>query len=51
MKEKKSTFDYIKSIRNTWVINPRTRVQENTLKNKKKRRQSEKKLIEEGLEQ
>jgi hypothetical protein len=51
MKKKKSTFDYIKGIRNSWVINPRTRVQENEIKNKKKRRQEEKKLIKEGLDQ
>jgi hypothetical protein len=51
MRKKKSTFDYIKGIRNSWVINPRTRVQENEIKNKKKRRQEEKKLIKEGLDQ
>lgn len=45
----KSTFDYIREIRNNWTINPRTRVQENELKNKKKRRQEEKKVIKEGL--
>ena len=44
MKKKKSTIDLLKEIRNSWVINPRTRVQENDLKNKKKRRQEEKKL-------
>lgn len=46
----KSTFDYIKHIRNSWVINPGTRVQENELKDKKKRRQLEKKLIKDGYE-
>lgn len=50
MIRKKSTFDYIKEIRGSWVINPRTRVQENNLKNKKKRRQEEKKLIKDGFE-
>ncbi len=50
MKKVKSTFDYIKEIRNIWVINLRTRVQENKIKNKKKRRQEEKKLIKDGFE-
>ena len=45
MKSKKSLLDHIKSIRGSWTINPRTRVQENELKNKKKRRQDEKRLI------
>ena len=45
MKRIKSTFDYIKEIRGVWSINPRTRVQENRIKNKKKRRQEVKKLI------
>ena len=49
MIKKKSTFDYIKEIRKSWTINPRTRVQENELKNKKKRRQEEKKQIKDGL--
>ncbi|MDP4182843.1 MAG: hypothetical protein Q8942_17375 [Bacillota bacterium] len=48
MNKKKSVFDYIKEIRGSWVINPRTRVKENDLKNKKKRRQKEKKLIKDG---
>ncbi len=43
--KKKSTIDYMKEIRGSWVINPRTRVQENSLKNKKKRRQEEKKFV------
>lgn len=46
--EKKSTFEYIKKLRGSWVINPRTRIQENEKRNKKKRRQEEKKLIKEG---
>jgi len=50
MIKKKSTFDYIKGIRGGWMINPRTRVQENDMKNKKKRRQGEKKLIKDGAE-
>ena len=50
MIKKKSTFDYIKGIRCGWVINPRTRVQDNEMKNKKKRRHEEKKLIKDGSE-
>ena len=50
MKKTKSTFDYMKEIRSYWVINPRTRVKEKDIKNKKKRRQAEKKLIKEGFE-
>ena len=45
MIKKKTTFDYAKSIRKVWAINPRTRVKDNDMKNKKKRRQNEKKLI------
>lgn len=48
MIKKKSTFDYIKEFRSNWLINPRTRIQENNLKNKKKRRQEEKKIIKDG---
>ncbi len=51
MMKSKSTFDYIKQFRGGWVINPRTRVQENEMKNKKKRRQDDKKLIKDGFEQ
>jgi hypothetical protein len=50
MTKTKSTFDYLKQIRSSWVINPRTRVQENEIKNKKKRRQKEKNLIKDGFE-
>ena len=50
MIKKKSTFDYIKEIRGRWVINPQTRIQENEMKDKKKRRQEEKKLIKDGSE-
>jgi uncharacterized GH25 family protein len=50
MTKMKGTFDYIKEIRGGWVINPRTRVQENEMKNKKKRSQEEKKLIKDGFE-
>lgn len=45
MPKKKNTFDYMREIRGSWTINPRTRVQENSLKNKKKRRQEEKKFV------
>lgn len=50
MIKRKSTLDYIKGTRRAWVINPRTRVQENDLKNKKKRRQEEKRLIKDEFE-
>lgn len=50
MNKKISTYDYMKQVRNTWVINPRTRVQENKKKNIKKLRQAEKKLTKDGLE-
>ena len=43
-KKKKTTLDLMKTIRNEWNINPRTRVQENELRNKKKRRQDEKRM-------
>lgn len=45
-KKNKTTFDFIKQVRNSWDINPRTRVQENDMKDKKKRRQEEKKLVQ-----
>lgn len=50
MIKRKDIFDYIREIRSGWVINPRTRVQENEMKNKKKRRQEEKKIIKDGFE-
>ena len=50
MTKMKGTFEYIKGIRGGWVINPRTRVQENEMKSKKKRRQEDKKLIKDGFE-
>ncbi|HOJ11159.1 MAG TPA: hypothetical protein PK733_11270 [Clostridiales bacterium] len=50
MTKMKGTFEYIKEIRGGWAINPRTRVQENEMKNKKKRRQKDKKLIKDGFE-
>lgn len=50
MAKKKTTIDFIKGIRNSWVINPRTRVKENELLNKKKRRQEEKKILKDGFE-
>ena len=43
MRKMKSTFDYIKVIHISCVLNPRTKVQENEMKNKKRRRQEEKK--------
>jgi hypothetical protein len=48
--KKKSTVDFIKAIRGSWVINPKTRVQENEMRNKKKRRQEEKKILKDGFE-
>lgn len=48
MNKKKSIVDLYREIRGSWVINPRTRIQENSLKDKKKRRQEEKKLIKDG---
>ncbi len=51
MSKNRSTYDYLKQIRSEWVINPRTRVQENEIKSKKKRRQESKKLIKEGSDQ
>lgn len=48
--KKKSVYDYIREIRGSWVINPRTRVQENEMKNKKIRRQEEKKIIKDGYD-
>lgn len=50
MIKKKNSFDYIREIRCRWVINPRTRVQENSIKDKKRRRQEEKKFIKDGFE-
>lgn len=38
-------LDIMKQVRNSWNINPRTRVQENELKNKKKLRQEAKRII------
>lgn len=49
MRKQKTPLELIKSIRNEWRINPRTRVQENELKNKKKRRQNERKLVHEAM--
>lgn len=47
-KKKKTMIDIMKQVRNSWNINPRTRVQENELKNKKKRREDERKLAQKG---
>jgi hypothetical protein len=49
MIKKKSAYSYTKLIRGVWAINPRTRVQENNAKNKKKRRQDEKKMIKDDI--
>jgi hypothetical protein len=49
MKKKKTMYDLMKEIRRSWNINPATRVRENEMKNKKKRRQQEKKLIRDEL--
>lgn len=49
MTEKKKTMiDIMKQMRSSWQINPRTRVKENELKNKKKRREDDKKLVQKG---
>lgn len=45
-KKKKTMIDIMKQVRNSWHINPRTRVQENELKNKKKRREDERKIVQ-----
>jgi len=50
MTKKKNMLDLMKEIRRSWVINPKTRVQENELKNKKKRRQEDKKVVKEKEE-
>ena len=41
----KSFADLVNSIRKFWDINPRTRVQDNKKKNKKKQRQEGKKVV------
>jgi len=43
----KTFYDLLKEKRHQWVINPKTRVQENQKKNKKKRRQKDKREIRE----
>ena len=48
-KRKKTIVDLLKSIRGTWNINPKTRVQDNQKKNKKKIRQESKKQIKNEL--
>jgi hypothetical protein len=45
VKKKKSMTDLMLQIRNTWKINPRTRIKEDEQKNKKKRREADKKLV------
>jgi hypothetical protein len=44
VKKQNRMIELMKQVRNSWQMNPRTRVQENEIKNKKKRRQEEKKL-------
>ena len=51
MNKHKSYYDYIKQLPGSWVINPRTRVKGNDMRNKKKRRQEEKKMIKDSFEQ
>jgi hypothetical protein len=41
----KKTYEIYQSLRNTWIMNPVTRIKENEKKNKKKERQSSKKNI------
>lgn len=43
--KRKSILEIMKQVRGNWTINPRTRVQDNKLKDKKKRRQTEKKIL------
>lgn len=50
MAKKKNMLDLMKEIRRSWIINPRTRIKENELKNKKKRRQEDKKIIRKSEE-
>ena len=50
MAKKKNMLDLMNEIRKSWVINPRTRVQDNELKSKKKRRQEDKKITKEREE-
>lgn len=45
VKKKKTMTDMMLQIRNTWKINPRTRIKEDEQKNKKKRREAGKKLV------
>jgi ribosomal protein S8 len=45
-KKKKTVTDLMMQVRNTWKINPRTRVHESELKNKKKVREEGRKLVQ-----
>ena len=45
VKKKKTMTDLMLQVRNTWKINPRTRIKEDEQKNKKKRREADKKLV------
>ena len=52
-KKKRTMTEIMLQMRNTWKINPRTRVQENEQKNKKKRREDDRKSVQKddsGLE-
>ncbi len=48
MKKKINSIEYIKKTRNFWSINPITRIKKNGMKDKKKRRALDKKLIKDG---
>ncbi len=45
-KKNKTMIELMKQVRSSWQINPRTRVQENELKDKKKRRESDRKMVQ-----
>jgi len=48
MRQPKTNIKLLKTIRNQWVINPRTRIQEDERLNVKKIREESKKIIKEG---
>jgi len=47
MKRPKTNLQLLKTIRNQWVINPKTRIQEDERLNNKKIREESKKIIKE----
>lgn len=47
MKKPKSNIQIMSSIRREWTINPRTRIQDNEKRDKKKNRQENKRLCRE----